>query len=211
MFVYSKDKYEKEPIKLIIKILIIGGLTPIPIIFIEKFLMYIGEDIGLYGLASAFWHAFFVAGFTEELFKFLVIFIFIWKHKEFNEKFDGIVYAVYASLGFALVENVMYVFSNGAGVAILRAFTAVPAHAIFGVTMGYFFGLAKFSKNKTILLLASLIVPMTLHGFYDFILMSQKPLLMLLFIPYLFVMIYLSFKLMKDHSGSSRFNPKNMN
>lgn len=209
-FIYTRDKYDKEPIKLLTKIAFFGALTPIPIIVIERFLMFIGTSVGLSGFLGVFWHSFIVAGTTEEVFKFLVIFIFIWKHKEFNEKFDGIVYAAFASLGFALVENFLYVFQNGAGVGVLRAFTAVPAHAIFGITMGYFFGLAKFNKNnQSTLLIASLLVPIGLHGFYDFILMSGNGLLMLLFIPYIIGMLILSFRLMNDHSKNSRFNPKN--
>ncbi len=209
-YIYIRDKFEKEPIGLIIKIALIGAITPIPIIFIEKLLILIGQKMGFYGLFSAFWGSFVVAGFTEELFKFLVVIIFIWNHKAFNEKFDGIVYAGFASLGFALVENILYVFSNGASVGIMRAFTAVPAHAIFGITMGYFFGLAKFdNKNQLKLLFASLAIPILLHGFYDFILMAQKPILMLFFIPYLIGMIYFSFRLMRHHSDRSKYNPKN--
>jgi len=126
-------------------------------------------------------------------------------------KFFGIVLLL-PSLGFALVENVLYVFGNGFSVGVMRAFTAVPAHAIFGITMGFFFGLAKFSKDKkSPLLLASLLVPIAIHGFYDFILMSENNLLLLLFIPYLIGMFVMAVKLMKQHSENSKFNPKNAN
>ena len=96
------------------------------------------------GLASAGYTAFVVAGFTEELMKYLAFYFFFWQERNFNEKFDGIIYAVYISLGFAAVENILYVFSGGMGVGFVRAFTAVPAHALFGISMGYYFGLARF-------------------------------------------------------------------
>ncbi|MEA3451763.1 MAG: PrsW family glutamic-type intramembrane protease, partial [Bacteroidota bacterium] len=145
-----------------------------------------------------------------EVFKFLVIYIFIWNNKEFNDIFDGIVYATYASLGFALIENILYVYSNGASVGIARAFTAVPAHAVFGITMGFFFGLAKFSNKKYSNNLAlAILVPILLHGFYDFILMMQNNYLLILFIPYLIVILWVSFKMMKKHSDNSKFSNKN--
>ncbi|MBN2664787.1 MAG: PrsW family intramembrane metalloprotease [Bacteroidales bacterium] len=210
LFIYLRDKYDREPVKQVLKILFFGMLTPIPVLVIDFGWMAIEPSLGLAGFGKVFYDSFIVAGLTEETFKFLVIVIFIWKHKEFNEKFDGIVYAMFASMGFALVENFLYVFQHGAGVGILRAFTAVPAHAMFGITMGYFFGLAKFTPEKrTSLLLASLFVPILLHGFYDFILMSENTFLLLIFLPYMALMIFLSLQVIKKHSDNSKYNPKN--
>lgn len=210
LYIYFRDKYEKEPIKLVLKVLLFGALSVIPILIVEKLLLYFGGSLFSRTIINAFYNAFVVAGFTEELFKFLVIYIFIWKNSEFNEMFDGIVYATFASLGFALVENLLYVFSNGFGVGVIRAFTAVPAHAIFGITMGFFFGLAKFgTKNQQQNFLLAILLPMLLHGFYDFILMSQNKLLLLLFVPYFGLILWLSFRMMKQHNKNSKFNPQN--
>lgn len=210
LFVYLKDKYEREPFKQVLKILGLGMLTPIPVLIIGFGVWDNIKPEGFGHMFNVFWDSFIVASLTEEFFKFLVIYLFIWKHKEFDEKFDGIVYAMFASMGFALVENFLYVFQSGAGVGIMRVFTAVPAHAMFGITMGYFFGLAKFEKQKKgTLLAASLFFPILLHGFYDFILMSEKTALLLLFIPLMALMVYLSFRLMKKHSDNSKYNPKN--
>ena len=99
-------------------------------------------------LATAAYDSFVVAAFTEEAFKYLVFLIFIWRNKHFNERFDGIVYATFISMGFAAVENVLYIIGSGLGTGILRAFTAIPAHAIFGITMGYFLARAKFRPNN---------------------------------------------------------------
>ena len=185
VYIYVRDKYEKEPIGLLIKALIVGGLTVIPIMIVEGFLQTRGAY--LTGYPSVAYTAFVVAAFTEETFKFIALYLLIWKNKEFNEKFDGIVYAVFISLGFAAVENVMYVFQYGHATAISRALTAVPGHALFGVAMGYYFGMAKLSpKNKTTNFLLALIVPIGLHGLYDFILMTEHPYLMVAFIPFLY-------------------------
>jgi RsiW-degrading membrane proteinase PrsW (M82 family) len=102
------------------------------------------------------------------------------------------VYAVFISLGFAAVENVMYVMGNGFGTGIMRAITAVPAHAIFGVTMGFYFGMAKFyEKKRNELKLKALIYPIILHGIYDFILFTGIEWLTFIFIGFL-VFLYIS-------------------
>lgn len=203
-YVYFRDKYEKEPIKLLLKALVAGMLIVIPILFVETFLtgFYTMED----GLFGAFWHAFVVAGFTEEIFKFLALYIVIWRNPNFNEKFDGIVYAVYVSLGFALVENIMYVTGFGFDVGIKRAWTAVPAHAIFGITMGYYFGIAYMYKElRKYHLRKAFLVPFLLHGIYDFILMSGIPELLVLYVPFLIYLYISGFKRMKTISDSSIF------
>ncbi len=210
LFIYLKDKYDKEPFIQVFKILFFGMLTPIPVILIGFILEAFEPAFNFGHYDKIFWDSFIVAALIEETFKFLVIYLFIWNNKAFDEEFDGIVYAMFASMGFALVENFLYVFQSGTSVAILRAFTAVPAHAMFAITMGYFFGLAKFSKEREGgLLMSSLFFPILLHGFYDFILMSENNLLLLIFIPLMIFMIILSFKLMKKHAEISKFNPKN--
>lgn len=209
LFIYLKDKYEKEPLGLCLKMSLFGAIAVAPIFVIELFLSWIGKQLPINATGLAFWDAFVVAGMTEETFKFLVIYLFIWRNKNFNEPFDGIVYAVFASLGFALVENILYVFNNGIGTGLIRAFTAVPAHTIFGITMGYFFALAKFSKsNNSALLLTALLLPVLIHGLYDFILMQPNKTLLLIFIPYLIVLIILAFRMMKSQSNNSPFKNK---
>lgn len=203
-YIWLRDKYEKEPWQLLLKALALGAISVIPILFVERFLM---GFIDLFsGYLRVFWNAFVVAAFTEELFKFLFLYLLIWKSRDFNERFDGIVYAVFISLGFAGVENVMYVFNYGQGVGITRALTAVPAHFLFGVSMGYFFGMARFFANRRpAMIRMALLVPMLLHGIYDFILMSQQQLLLLLFIPFVIWMWRFGLKKMRELSDSSVF------
>ena len=206
-YVNHRDKYDKEPKWLLILSVLAGAFSVLPIIFIERLLFLPAS--WMVGYAHAGWNAFVVAAFTEELFKFLFVLILIWRSKHFNEQFDGIVYAVYVSMGFAMVENVMYVLGGGMSTALARAFTAVPAHAIFAVSMGYFLGRAKFNeKRRATFLLAAIGMPILLHGLYDFILMSEMPMFLLFFLVYMFVLYRYGLRSMRVLSDDSRFNPK---
>ncbi len=106
LYVYYRDKYEREPWKMLLKALVIGGLVSVPTIFVEMFLSSFAPESKI---SNAAYTAFVVAGFTEESLKYLAFILIIWNSKHFNEKFDGIVYAVFISLGFAGIENIIYV------------------------------------------------------------------------------------------------------
>jgi len=206
LYIYFRDKYEKEPVLLLAKALALGMLTVIPILFVERFLMGVMPPLGRVGAAA--YQAFLVAGTSEEIFKFLALYLLIWKSPSFNEQFDGIVYAVFVSLGFAAVENVMYVMDGGLEVAAVRAITAVPAHAIFGITMGYFFGIARrYEELRKVYMRRALWVPILLHGIYDFILMVGIPWLLALFIPYVIYLYIDGGRKLKILSEASVFNP----
>jgi RsiW-degrading membrane proteinase PrsW (M82 family) len=201
-YIYIRDKYEREPIRLLLISLVVGCIITIPVVFVEGFLAARGQ--GLVGLASAAWGGFVVAAFSEELFKLLALYLLIWRNRNFNEKFDGIVYATFISLGFAGVENILYVTDGGMSVGITRAFTAVPAHALFGIVMGYQFGLAKFyPKERSWRLLLALLIPIMLHGIYDFILMSGHPSLLFVFIPFLIFLWLFGFRRIRQLSERS--------
>lgn len=181
-YIYSRDIYEKEPLSYLLKALSIGAIIVLPVVFIEKQLPAPADK--LEGISNAAWIAFIVAGLTEEGMKYLAFLLFFWKSSNFNERFDGIVYAVYISLGFAGIENILYVFSGGYSVGIVRALTAVPAHALFGVVMGYYFGLAKFhQKFRGVYLMLAFFLPFVFHGLYDFLLMANSPFFLSIFIP----------------------------
>ncbi|WP_352169479.1 PrsW family glutamic-type intramembrane protease [Proteiniborus sp. MB09-C3] len=176
--VYLSDRYDKEPISLLFKTFIFGALSVIPTIIVERFLSSINAFSGLLGIAIT---AFVVAGFTEEYFKRLVVIKLMCKNKYFDEKLDGIVYSVFSALGFATVENVIYVvfrYSYNSYIGLYRGILSVPAHAIFGVTMGYYLSLSKFASTKERAranFRKSLYMPMLLHGAFDFILMAGVP------------------------------------
>lgn len=195
MFViYQCDRVEPEPVKLVLSVMGFGMLTIIPSIICEL----LGE-----GLLSLFlykenpWYIFlenfFVIGLVEEFWKRFVVKAYIWKKSEFNYRFDAIVYCVASSLGFALLENIMYVFQYGFGTGITRAVLSVPGHCTFAVFMGFFLGDAKFyevreNKRKAKMYMAlSLWVPVLQHGFYDFCLSMRSVALTLVFL--LFVIV----------------------
>lgn len=169
--VYKQDT-EKEPFSVLAKCFGWGVLIIIPILIVESIFVYSIEMFSTSGTIYNFLRAFLVAGFTEELFKLLALLYILKKTKYFDQFYDGIVYAVFVSVGFALVENVLYVFQNGLGVAIGRAIFSVPGHAFFGVIMGYFVSLVYMGNpaKKTRNLLLALIIPMSFHGLFNFFL-----------------------------------------
>lgn len=204
-YIYFRDRYEKEPLRLLLFAIVAGGLTVIPILFLEQFLSSFTSLF--YGLLAAAWKAFVVAAFSEELFKYAALYLLIWKSPEFNEKFDGIVYATYVSLGFAAVENILYVMDGGLSTGIMRAITAVPAHAVFGITMGFYFGLAKFyEKERTNLKIKALAFPILLHGIYDFILFTGIEWLTIVFVGFVIYLYVSGLKRMKELSDQSIYN-----
>jgi len=204
-YIYNRDRYEKEPFSLLVKALIIGILCVLPILLIEGLLtmLYSGKE----GMNESAYTAFVVAGMTEEGIKFLALLLFFWHNKHFNEKFDGIVYAVYISLGFAAIENILYVFQGGYSVGLVRALTAVPAHALFGIMMGYNFGLARFNEKQRVLnLIGAFIIPFIAHGAYDFLLMGNTPVMLTAFVPLVILYWITGFRRMKRLSVDSAFH-----
>lgn len=207
VFIYRQDKYEKEPLGLLIRAFI-GGMIAIPLD-----LCLVGMVNGIYYSETVFYSAFIEAGFCEELCKFVILFLTIWWNKNFNEYMDGIVYATFVSLGFACVENILYVFQGGVSTGIVRALLSVPGHFLFGVIMGYFFSLAKFSdKNHFVYLLLSLFAAVAAHGLFDWLLMITdyiSPLLgLVIFALFIWGDIKLwkiGVKFIRKHQESSQF------
>tara|TARA_B110000483_G_C18190180_1_gene540593 strand:- start:14 stop:844 length:831 start_codon:yes stop_codon:yes gene_type:complete len=202
-YVYKKDRFP-EPPRIVFITFALGVATIFPILIIIPIIEGFSENLGLFPEASHFYFAFIRASLLEETFKWLVIIYYCVKLNELNEPMDALVYGVAASLGFAAFENFEYVTGSlqesvelASSVAWLRAFTAVPLHAICGAIMGYFLIKAIFIiKNKNINLFLSLFAPVIIHGLYDYILMSEKiasgliyPLLIILVIITSFIFI----------------------
>ena len=193
--IYLSDRYDREPLKILLATYAFGALIVIPTILVEELLSFFNIFPGVFG---AFYTAFIVAGFTEEFFKRFVVLRVPYRTKYFNEKLDGIVYSVFSSMGFATVENIMYVvfrYTNNPYIGLYRGILSVPAHGAFGVTMGYYLSMAKFGESegyKKKNLAKSLYVPTILHGFFDFILMANIPQLSIIFIPYVAYMWWLN-------------------
>lgn len=207
IFIYYKDKFEKEPIPFLFKTFLLGASASVLITVVLHFLA--NSVLPLANSKSIFQQlikAFVIVALVEEFSKYIIVRYFTQNKREFNEPFDGIVYAVMVSMGFAGLENVLYVYQYGVTTGITRAFTAVPAHATFAILMGYFMGKAKFSKNKIQLNLLGLLVATIFHGAYDFFLFIN-------FIPgtaigailSLVIGIFLSNKAIKKHQQNSNF------
>ena len=206
-YIYIKDKYEKEPKRLMMYCFLMGGI--LSIIITTILYMFFDFFIPLnnkFSVMQQFVRAFFIVGLTEEFSKYVIVRYYAQPKRAFNEPFDGIVYAVMVSMGFAAVENIFYVLEGGVSTAILRAFTAVPAHATFGILMGYYMGKAKFSNNRIKYNLIGLLLAVVFHGAYDFFLFIN-------FIPgistgafvSLIVGIILAKKAIKLHQENSNF------
>jgi len=170
-YIYHQDKYQKEPVKSLVKAFCGGMLSVVFTLITVQILEY---TIGLIPILNetVFYDSFITAGIPEELCKFLVFMIFIWHDKNFDEYFDGIVYASIVSLGFATIENIMYVLPGGLSVGIIRALLSVPGHFFFGIIMGYFLSLAKFNKSKRgLYIFLGLLFAILAHGTFDWLLM----------------------------------------
>jgi RsiW-degrading membrane proteinase PrsW (M82 family) len=172
--IYGRDKYDREPKLVLLIAFLLGCLSIYPALFLET----LGELAG-YKVSNSFWgtmfYAFVIVAFSEEFSKFIMLRFHAFRHKAFNEPFDGIVYATFVALGFATAENFLYIADGGFGVGVLRMFTAVPAHYSFGVIMGYYVGKAKFEPaHRFIHLLRGLFYATFMHGAYDFFLMQRN-------------------------------------
>lgn len=190
-YFYLKDQYESEPLSLVFKMFIFGALLVFPLMFIQYVLS--AEDL----LQGDFSKAFLTVGLLEEFFKWFILYYTIFQHIAFDEPYDGIIYSVSVSLGFATAENIFYLIANGLQDAIGRALLPVSSHALFGVIMGYYIGKAKFSSGspkKWVLL--SLFVPVFLHGVYDFILMTRED-WMVLMVPFMIFLWWLGLRKVK--------------
>lgn len=197
IYIYRNDDKEKEPPLLLLKC-IIGGLLAVPIAIIlemiaEAVVIYLLENVVSatrvnYGVLTAIF-----VGLIEEGAKFFFLYIFTWKDKEFNYRFDGIVYAVFVSLGFAALENVFYVFNYGTGVALQRALLTIPGHMSFAVYMGLYYGHAKVSEAvnnpdaKALNLKAAYAFAVLLHTIFDATLMVESDIGLIIF--FIFVII----------------------
>lgn len=183
-YIYLRDHLQPEPISMVVRTFLFGILLVFPIMLLQ----YIIQNE--WGLTQPFFQAVIASALIEEFFKWLVVYHTAYKHMAFDEPYDGIVYAVSVSLGFASLENLFYLIINGLDVAFWRALLPVSSHALFGIWMGYYLGLCKFSKQrkiKTTRLIVSVLLPIVLHACYNLILLSTEYWLWLI-IPFMVIL-----------------------
>ena len=171
-YIYKKDKYEKEPPSMLMLAFLLGMLA------IPMDLLVVTIINAIIPSGTVFFTAFFNAGIPEEFCKWALFMLVIWRNKNFNEYFDGIVYACFIGLGFACIENILYVFDSGKtfgeaiATGVLRAILSVPGHFLFAVIMGYYLSLAKYKiQDRKKYLTLSYVCPMVAHGLFDYLLM----------------------------------------
>lgn len=206
-YVYLKDKHEREPMGLLARAFLFGvlsvALTLVLTSLAEKLVDLDHSQPGDLAI-----YAFGIVALIEEGSKYFFVRNFLYTHREFNEPFDGIVYTVMVGMGFATLENIFYVFNGGLSIAILRMFTAVPAHATFAVLMGFFLGKAKFQQRKPGYGFIGLGIAVIFHGTYDYFLFVQHvPGLWLGALASLAVGLFLSNRAIRMHQHVSPFRP----
>jgi protease PrsW len=213
LYIYLKDHHEREPLLLLLVSFLYGALSTavtFAISFpVNAFMLTKPDDV-----VDQFINAFFKVALVEEFSKFIFVRFVLYRNGHFNEPFDGIVYAVMVSMGFATLENILYVYQYGFVTGLMRMFTAVPAHAVFGIMMGYYLGKAKFTHQATYFGLLALVVPTAFHGFYDYFwfIAEIKGVYTGIWIGSVFALILgfvLSRKAIRLHQDSSPFSAQN--
>jgi RsiW-degrading membrane proteinase PrsW (M82 family) len=174
-YIWKKDT-QKEPTSWLVKAVLWGVAICFPVAILEMIIKSIlfgtgGTPTSLTGTTAM---AFFVAALPEESLKLLALWQVLRKNPYFDEHFDGIVYAVCVGLGFAGIENVLYVFTqeNWVSTAILRSLLAVPGHYAFAILMGYYYSIYHFVDHSPKIAACVLLVPVFGHGVYDALAMS---------------------------------------
>lgn len=217
IYIYKMDKKEKEPTGFLFRLFMFGVMITFIAVGMENVIEAVVDAVATSGsVMYAILDGFVVAAFSEELCKYVILRKITWKSPHFNCMFDGIVYSVFISLGFATFENMLYVLDGGLATALYRMFTAVPGHMCFAVYMGYYYSMSRLAyqsgnmkayrkcKKKT------LWIPILLHGIYDSLIMVEEDivgedvlsLFMLAWIVFVIIMFVRTFKFVKLASMS---------
>lgn len=212
VYVYKHDKIEKEPFRLLLVLFALGALSCIPAGLLEDFFSGVLDSMNLQDTQT--YHiimCFGIVACSEEGLKLFFLKRKTWKCPDFNYTFDGLLYSVCVSLGFAGLENIMYVLDYGFGVVISRGLLSVPGHCTFAIFMGLFYSRAKFysaygnkiraGANK----LLSFVVPVLLHGYYDYCLMMPSDTLIYCFFVFVVIVDIISFRVVKKQSRNDTY------
>lgn len=210
--VYKADRLDREPTGLLLSLVLFGVLSTFIAVVLEVvggmiLSSFLSEDTLLFNLIEYF----VVVACSEECAKYVLLKLRTWRSPHFNCQFDGVVYAVFVSLGFALWENVGYVIQNGWATAVVRALTAVPGHACFGVFMGVFYGAAKRYDGMQKPLLSkrcrrlSLLFPILMHGAYDFIATMSATGSGWFFVVFIVIMFIIGLRIIKNAARTDRY------
>ena len=208
--IFWVDKYEREAALPLVVCFGLGALATWPAVQVE---IVTFQQLGphRHQAWATFLLAFAAISCNEELWKAVVLMVAAFPYRFFNEPLDGVVYAVLVAMGFATMENILYAYRFGFDTIIVRAFTAVPAHLVFAVVIGYFAGLAKFNPQSRILLLAQGFgLAVLLHGAYDVLIIQRwSDWLLVLATLSLYLSLFFCSRLIQIHLQNSPFRQPN--
>ena len=206
-YIWSLDRIEKEPPTLVIKTMLFGAGSAILAVALETAGEVILEYIGTDGILDLILYYFIVVAVSEEFSKRLGMKLAVWNNPNFNFRFDAVIYSVASALGFAALENVLYMASYGTQIALSRL---IPVHSICGVFMGYYLGIAKTAeldgdnRSRSIYMKLSLIVPVLIHGFYDFCLSTGDAFLSYFVLGCIFILAIVAWRKLKTYAKIDR-------
>ncbi len=210
--VYQLDRLEKESPRLLWSLVKAGIFSSLIALVLEKVFIsllnsYVPRDSEWFRILLYF----VIVGISEEGAKYFMLRRTSWNTSEFNCLYDGIVYAVFVSLGFALWENISYVLHYGFANAVIRAITAIPGHASFGVFMGLFYSASKMfeiqgdTQRSNLYSFIAILIPVLIHGAYDYIATLQTDSANVYFIVFIAVLFIVSIRLIKEFSQKDRY------
>lgn len=224
IYIYKMDKREKEPVSKLFLAFLAGILCLVPALVAELFFSGMLDAAFIeptpYFEPPIMYHIidnFVVIAFVEELCKFVALHLLSRRNRFYNCFFDGVVYSVFVSLGFATVENIFFSIGSGLYVAIIRMFTAVPGHMCFAVYMGYFYSRMRKGKidcNDSMAsrnLFLALFVSVMLHGIYDLLASIGSTETIIAWLVFVIVMFIMAFRFVKKASNSDRYLVDAMN
>ena len=202
--IYNLDVQNKEPLWLLAIAFILGAVNLHLDIDILEYLLSFKNSQN--NFLSAGFEAITVSA-TEETLKFIVVMLIIYPNKYFDEPFDGIVYSVFVGMGFATAENLTFVLQGSASLALMRMISAVPAHFVFAVIMGYYLGKAKSNKKEQLIFIfLAILIPIIFHALYDyFLFIDFIPGLWIGGIVTLIITLYIAKKSIQEHMSASPF------
>ena len=219
IFVYNKDK-NKEPLSLLLELFGFGILSVFLVyaisVGLEHFIPFLEKDVEIMNFPEILIYSFIIVALVEEFCKWIFVYKFGYKSKDYDEKYDIIVYSVFVSLGFAFLENLLYVIGDlSIGLGIVRGLLSVPAHACNAIFMGYFLSLAnlyskqddKENAKKNIIL--SILIPTLLHGIFDFCLMSNIRIMIVVFFGFVIFLYTVSLKKLDEVAQKSKIEKRN--
>lgn len=202
LYIYRLDKIENEPRSIMTKMFLLGVLSVVPAVILE---LIMTPFVSSGSFISMLIENFICIALVEEGCKYVMLKA-SWKNKEFNYQFDGVVYAVTVSMGFAILENILYVQQGGLSTALLRAITSIPGHGIFAIYMGHYYGKAKMAsvmkqnEMKKQLTRKALLIPILLHGTYDFLATVPLTLFSMAFIVFVIAIEVIAFIRVREYS-----------